>query len=41
MTVLEVLVFATAVQWCAGVVIMINVVMYRLQYAEAQSGGGE
>ena len=40
MTVLEVLVFATAVQWCAGVVVLINVVLSRLEQAEAQSIGG-
>jgi hypothetical protein len=36
MSPLEVLVFATAVQWCAGVVIVINVVLSRLEQAEAQ-----
>ena len=40
MSPLEVLVFATAVQWCAGIVIVINVVLSRLQEAEAQRIGG-
>ena len=40
MTVLEVLVFATAVQWCAGIVVVINVVMSRLEQAETQRIGG-
>ena len=40
MTLVEVLVFATAVQWCAGVVVLINVVLSRLQQAETQKIGG-
>ena len=40
MTVLEALVFATAVQWCAGIVVVINVVMSRLEQAETQRIGG-
>ena len=41
MSPLEVLVFATAVQWCAGIVIVINVVLSRLEQDERQRIGGE
>ena len=41
MTVVEGLVFGTAVQWCAGVVIVINVVMSRLEQAKSEQIGGE
>ena len=41
MSLVEALVFGTAVQWCAGVVIVINVVMSRLEQAETQRIGGE
>ena len=41
MTVLEVLVFGTAVQLSAGVVVVINVVLSRLEQAEAQKIWGE
>jgi hypothetical protein len=41
MSPLEVLVFATAVQWCAGIVVVINIVMSRLEQAETQQIGGE
>ena len=41
MTVIEVLLFGTAVQLSAGVVVLINVVMSRLQQAEAERIGGE
>jgi hypothetical protein len=40
MTVVEVLVFGTAVQLSAGVVVVINVVLSRLEQAEAQRNGG-
>ena len=40
MSPIEVLVFALAVQWCAGVVVMINVVLSRLEQAEAQRTRG-
>ena len=40
MTVLEVLAFGTAVQLSAGVVVLINVVLSRLQHAEAERIGG-
>jgi hypothetical protein len=40
MSPLEVLVFATAVQWCAGIVVLINVVLSRLEQAETQKSGG-
>ena len=40
MTVLEVLVFATAVQLSAGVVVLINVVLSRLEQDEKQGIGG-
>ena len=40
MSPLEVLVFATAVQWSAGLVVLINVVMSWLEQAEAQKIGG-
>jgi hypothetical protein len=41
MSVLEVLTFGTAVQLSAGVVVLINVVMSRLQQAESERIGGE
>ena len=41
MSPIEVLVFATAVQWCAGVVILINVVLSRLEQDETRKVGGE
>ena len=41
MTVLELLLFGLAVQLSAGVVVMINVVLSRLQQAEAERVGGE
>ena len=41
MTVVEVLLFALAVQWCAGVVVMINVVMSRLNQSHVLTSGGE
>ncbi len=41
MTVLEVLAFGLAVQLSAGAVVMINVVLSRLQHAEAEQVGGE
>ena len=41
MSLLEVLVFATAVQWCAGIVVVINVVLSRLEQAEPERTGGE
>ena len=41
MTVLELLAFGTAVQLSAGVVVLINVVLSRLQQADASTGGGE
>ena len=34
MSPLEVLLFATAVQWCTGIVIMINIVLSRLEQAQ-------
>jgi hypothetical protein len=37
---LEVLLFGTAVQLSAGVVVLINVVLSRLQQAEAERIGG-
>ena len=40
MSPLEVLVFATAVQWCAGIVVVINVVLSRLEQAETRKIGG-
>jgi hypothetical protein len=40
MSPLELLLFATAVQWCAGIVIVINVVLSRLEQAETQRIGG-
>jgi hypothetical protein len=40
MTVVEVLVFGTAVQLSAGLVVVINVVLSRLEQAEAQRIGG-
>jgi hypothetical protein len=40
MSLIEVLLFATAVQWSAGVVIVINVVLSRLNQSEAQRMGG-
>jgi hypothetical protein len=40
MSAVELLMFATAVQWSAGVVVVINVVMSRLEQAEAQRIGG-
>ena len=40
MTVVEVLVFGTAVQLSAGIVVVINVVLSRLEQAEAQRIGG-
>ena len=39
--VLEVLAFGTAVQLSAGIVIVINVVLSRLEQAEAQKIGGQ
>ncbi len=41
MTVLEVLAFGIAVQLSAGIVIVINVVMSRLEHDERQRIGGE
>ena len=41
MSVLEVLAFGLAVQLSAGVVVMINVVLSRLQHAETERVGGE
>ena len=41
MSVLEVLAFGLAVQLSAGVVVLINVVLARLQEADASTGGGE
>ena len=40
MSVLEVLLFGTAVQMSAGVVVLINVVLTRLE-ADAATNGGE
>ena len=40
MSPLEVLVFAAAAQWCAGIVVVINVVLSRLEHAEVQRIGG-
>jgi hypothetical protein len=40
MSPVEVLPFAAAVQWCAGVVVVINVVMSRLELAETHRIGG-
>ena len=40
MSPIEVLVFATAVQWCAGIVVVINVVLSRLEQADARRIGG-
>ena len=40
MSPIEVLLFATALQWSAGVVIVLNVVLSRLEQAEAQRIGG-
>ena len=41
MSVLELLLFGLAVQLSAGVVVLINVVLSRLQQAEAEEVGGE
>ena len=41
MSPLEVLVFATAVQWCAGIVVLINVVLSRLEQAGTRKVGGQ
>ena len=41
MTVLELLAFGAAVQLSAGAVVLINVVLSRLQQAEAERIGGE
>ena len=41
MSVLELLLFGLAVQLSAGVVVLINVVLARLQLAEAERVGGE
>ena len=41
MTVVEALVFGTAVQLSAGLVVVINVVLSRLEQAEAERVGGE
>ena len=41
MSPLELLLFATAVLWSAGAVIVINVVLSRLQQAEAEQVRGE
>ena len=41
MTAIEALLFGTAVQLSAGVVVLINVVMSRLQQAEAERIAGE
>jgi hypothetical protein len=41
MTVLEALTFGTAVQLSAGIVIVINVVLSRLEQDERQRIGGE
>jgi hypothetical protein len=41
MTVLELLAFGMAVQLSAGVVVVINVVLSRLQQAEAEQREGE
>ena len=41
MTVLEVLVFGTAVQLSAGIVVVINVVLSRLEQAATQTDRGE
>ena len=41
MSPLELLVFATAVQWCAGIVVVINVVLSRLEQAATQTDRGE
>ena len=41
MSVLEVLAFGTAVQLSAGVVVLINIVLSRLQQVEAERNGGE
>jgi hypothetical protein len=40
MSPLELLVFATAVQWCAGIVVLINVVLSRLEQDETRKIGG-
>ena len=40
MTVLELLAFGLAVQLSAGVVVLINVVLSRLQQAEIERSGG-
>ena len=40
MSPLELLLFATAVQWCAGIVIMINMVLSRVEQAETRRIGG-
>ena len=40
MSPLELLVFATAVQWCTGIVVVINVVLSRLEQGEAPRLGG-
>ena len=41
MTILELLAFGLAVQLSAGAVVMINVVLSRLQQAEAEESGGK
>ena len=41
MSILELLAFGWAVQLSAGVVVVINVVLSRLQQAEAEEIGGE
>ena len=40
MTVIEALLFGTVVQLSAGVVVVINVVMSRLEQANAEQNGG-
>ena len=40
MSPIELLLFATAVQWSAGLVIVINVVLSRLEQAETRKIGG-
>ena len=40
MTAIEALLFGTAVQLSAGVVVLINVVMSRLEQANAEQNGG-
>ena len=41
MSLIEVLLFGIALQWCAGVVVLINVVLSRLEQAETQKIGGQ